>query len=394
MISHLLFPVVTKISFSKTRDESETFFACIPIQIWTEEKEMYNFLEKYPKEKVYGAKSFRKLNSKEWGEGKEGVFFLPMLSFIKKKDEKNTFLKIRVPKSKEKKFEVLNKLDNFFSCSKYTVNNRKTPISSPQEENLPSFQEWSKQIEYLKDQIALKEIDKAVLARKKVITSENDICPFYLFKELEKTVKNSYQIFFCFGPQKYFISLTPECFFKIEDQKIQIDALAGTLSQNEDIDLKTSKKNLEEHRIVSHEIKKILSQFCTQISQLKDEEILELNHLKHLFSLFEGHLKNKYKFEDLVNSIHPTPAMGGHPKDQAMKILEKLENFDRGFYSSPCGIWSKNFAHLAVGIRSVLIDQKVKKLHFFAGAGIVKDSLSNSEWNETNHKMKTTEAYL
>ena len=109
-------------------------------------------------------------------------------------------------------------------------------------------------------------------------------------------------------------------------------------------------------------------------------EILTLANGHHLITKFQGQLKDGINDEDILQFLHPTPALGGVPRDQAMDIIRKLEGFSRGWYGSPIGYVGLDWAEFVVGIRSGLA--RGKNLSVFAGAGIVQGSQAKPEWEE------------
>lgn len=88
----------------------------------------------------------------------------------------------------------------------------------------------------------------------------------------------------------------------------------------------------------------------------------------------------------MLNSLHPTPAVGGRPRKQALDLIKEIEQNKRGLYASPIGLFNSETSEFAVAIRSCLIRQN--EMYLYGGCGIVKDSDSNKEWIETQTKMK------
>jgi menaquinone-specific isochorismate synthase len=88
----------------------------------------------------------------------------------------------------------------------------------------------------------------------------------------------------------------------------------------------------------------------------------------------------------LIEKLHPTAAVGGIPHQLAMQKILEIEKEERFLYAAPIGIISKEFSEIVVGIRSGFI--KDKNLTIFGGAGIVKGSDAEEEWNETGIKMQ------
>jgi menaquinone-specific isochorismate synthase len=89
---------------------------------------------------------------------------------------------------------------------------------------------------------------------------------------------------------------------------------------------------------------------------------------------------------DVVEKLHPTPAVGGYPREKAIGQIQNLEQIDRGWYAGPVGwINTNGRGEFCVAIRSGLFSQGHAR--FYAGCGIVADSIAENEWNETELKL-------
>lgn len=258
-----------------------------------------------------------------------------------------------------------------------------------------SKSKWTKMVHEAVRRINEEGLKKIVLSRKLEFTFKHPICAYNQFKTLKETSNsNCYNILFQFSTNQCFYSVTPETLFKLEERKVYIDSLAGTTkrgsNKHEDAflenNLLTNEKELEEHRHVSSFIEKSLEGITKELNITKKEEILKLNYIQHIHTKYEGVLKDSAKASDLISSLHPTPAVAGLPKPQAIENISELENGTRGLYASPIGYFSKNKTEFAVGLRCALVDKQ--NLHIYAGCGIVKDSSPDKEWNETTNKMK------
>ena len=91
--------------------------------------------------------------------------------------------------------------------------------------------------------------------------------------------------------------------------------------------LRNSGKNKHEHALVVDAINASFKEFCTVFNRGKTPGILTLANGHHLITKFQGQLKDGINDEDILQSLHPTPALGGTPKKQAMAIIRKLEDF-------------------------------------------------------------------
>ena len=113
---------------------------------------------------------------------------------------------------------------------------------------------------------------------------------------------------------------------------------------------------------------------------------LQLNYAYHLKTKITAKIKNKKHILELLNIIHPTPALSGYPKKEAMNFITKTEPFNRGYYAGAIGLYNlKGEGFFYAGIRSALI--KNKNIYLFSGGGITKESDYLKEWEETNLKL-------
>jgi len=112
---------------------------------------------------------------------------------------------------------------------------------------------------------------------------------------------------------------------------------------------------------------------------------MKLARGRHLVSRARGTLREGVTDWDVLEALHPTPAVGGHPKEEALAEIRTSEPFDRGWYAGPVGWISADAAEFAVGIRSGLVSGRTLRL--FSGAGIVAGSVPEEEWAEIEQKI-------
>jgi menaquinone-specific isochorismate synthase len=98
-----------------------------------------------------------------------------------------------------------------------------------------------------------------------------------------------------------------------------------------------------------------------------------------------GTLQEGVSDAEVLDALHPTPAVGGYPRVEAFEEIRDLEPFDRGWYAGPVGWIGADSAEFAVGIRSGLVSGR--KLSLFSGAGIVAGSTAEDEWTEIEQKI-------
>ncbi len=86
----------------------------------------------------------------------------------------------------------------------------------------------------------------------------------------------------------------------------------------------------------------------------------------------------------MIEALHPTPAVGGYPREKTWHEIHELEGFDRGWYAGPVGWIGEDSAEMSVAIRSALMNNR--EVNIYAGAGIVPGSDPEKEWNEIEKK--------
>jgi len=259
----------------------------------------------------------------------------------------------------------------------------------------PDKSGWSKNIENAKDKINLGEIDKIVLSRQTELICEEDLSPEGLLKRLKSENTNSYHFLLKLNDNYTFIGVSPEKLFTRNGYKIECEAIAGTVrrGKNEMEDeqlgrfLLNNKKDITEHRFVIKSIVESLREFVELKTETQkiDVKLLKLSELQHLVSRFEYDLKTDVSDYDLFVKLHPTAAVGGYPKKQALKEISETEKFDRGWYAAPIGWIGSESTEFVVGIRSGLLNNN--RLLLYSGAGIIESSDAVAEWDEIENKL-------
>ncbi|MFB6345492.1 MAG: isochorismate synthase MenF, partial [bacterium] len=185
-----------------------------------------------------------------------------------------------------------------------------------------------------------------------------------------------------------FVGASPELLVKKKDTNIETESLAGTIETGKSDrekqkladQLSSNPKDLEEHRIVVDSIVDDLHSLTTSLN-VGERDIRSLDSVQHLYTPIHATASSSQHILEYVKQLHPTPAVGGLPREEALQSIRDVEPFDRGWYAGPLG-WFDGEGNgcFAVGIRSALVRQR--KAQFFAGAGIVSDSVPREEWDE------------
>lgn len=266
----------------------------------------------------------------------------------------------------------------------------------------PSFSDWEKRVA-----TALKEIDsghlqKLVLARKSKLSFDAPLSPWSILSRFDENSQETTLFAFQLSPQLCFLGSSPERFFQRRGSHLNTDAMASTRARGTTLiedqlleqELRNSTKENREFQFVSEFLEACLNPLSQESSwKWPEAQILKASHVQHLYNRFSTILKPNVSDVEIIQALHPTPALGGVPKDKALKLLSQLEPFDRGWYGAPLGILSPQETSLYVGIRSALISGSV--LHLFAGTGLVKESTAEREWEELEQKIRPfTELFI
>ncbi len=234
-------------------------------------------------------------------------------------------------------------------------------------------------------------LTKIVLAvREEIVGSFN---AWELLGRLRNSKHSAHYFFFQMKENHVFIGASPELLFRREGKKITTEALAGTCprGQNTSEDqllaehLLQSSKELREHSHVCHHINTVFQRLCTDHGALGDRYIVTLPSVHHVRQDFAGILRDGISDGDILNDLHPTPAVCGVPREAALETIRELEGFDRGLYSGAIGYITKKKSEFAVAIRSAFIDGST--CYVYAGAGIVAGSVADAEWHEIQNKL-------
>lgn len=252
---------------------------------------------------------------------------------------------------------------------------------------------WKKSVVKATEEIRKGTAEKIVLAREMRLQFNRNVAIGNIIENLLETQPNSYVFAFEKG-QDCFLGATPERLVKVEKDLLLSTCLAGTAprgkTEEEDRNiayhLLHDEKNLQEHDFVVQMIREAISDYCFDVDIPDGPVIYPLKNLQHLYTPVTAKLKRGYSIFDIVRELHPTPALGGSPKEASMAFIREYERMDRGWYGAPIGwVDSNEHGEFAVAIRSALIQQKEASL--FAGCGVVEHSNPDMEYEETNIKF-------
>nr|WP_232575255.1 isochorismate synthase [Photobacterium carnosum] len=259
----------------------------------------------------------------------------------------------------------------------------------------PDFAGWSTMIEQALTGIANDEFEKVVLARRTTLQLDHPVLPAQLLKASRGSNSNSFHFLMALDAEHCFVGSTPERLFQRHDRALQTEALAGTIGRGSDIQedqqlaqwLLADTKNCYENRLVVDDIVGRLIPQCESMNVAPVPELVQLRKVQHLKRSIDGQLNDAVLSADLLDSLQPTAAIAGLPRDAALHFIAEHEPFARGWYSGAVGYIGQQHSEFCVAIRSAMISGD--DLHLFAGAGIVPGSVADSEWKELDRKTST-----
>ncbi len=257
----------------------------------------------------------------------------------------------------------------------------------------PDQQGWRENVEQALASFSESRLGKVVLARRAEFGFCRDLDPALLLESLKAATPDCFH--FYSEPERgtAFLGASPERLFRRDGRSVQSEAVAGTrprgVSSAEDEglrdDLLHSAKDRVEHTYVSQGIRDALEPLCEELEIEDRVSEMMLARGRHLRSKVRGTLRDGVTDAALLDAMHPTPAVGGHPRNEALEQIHALEPFDRGWYAGPVGWIGQEASEFAVGIRSGLV--RGRTLALFSGAGIVAGSVPDEEWAEIEQKI-------
>lgn len=245
---------------------------------------------------------------------------------------------------------------------------------------------WSRQVEDIRKKIQDGAFEKVVAARHCVVELEAGAGSLDVLKRLEERFSGCTR-FALWRGDAAFLGASPELLISRRGPSILSEALAGSTAHGDAARMLASSKEREEHQLVVQAILQALAPFCDSLRSAPEPSIRELPNVLHMQTPIEGHLREPTHVLALVQALHPTPAVGGVPTNEAIQWIVEHEALARGWYSAPVG-WTDaaGDGEFVVALRSGLL--RDGKAWVYAGAGIMADSDPDAEYAETELKMQ------
>ena len=257
-----------------------------------------------------------------------------------------------------------------------------------------NYDTWARIIDSATKRIHVGQLNKVVLARAAELRFAERIRPRPILRYLAEHYADCYRFLFEPRPYHAFYGASPELLAEVKGKQLSTAALAGSIGRGADAEedgafgaaLMRSAKDRLEHRIVVDKMRGRLAPF-TDALDISTLRLLKLSNIQHLHTGIHGALKRELGILPLVEALHPTPALGGDPRPDALRLIRELEPIPRGWYGAPVGrIDARLDGEFAVAIRSAVAQEN--RAWIYAGSGIVAESQPESEWHESDLKFR------
>ena len=256
----------------------------------------------------------------------------------------------------------------------------------------PAPEEWRALVERAVAAIRNEEMEKVVVARSEhAPIPEMDLLA--ALRHLRDANRGAF-IYAFWQDDAVFLGASPELLARVNGRDVCTSVLAGSAGRGESSaedaslagSLVGSTKNREEHTIVRREIEASLAMVCDHVHGDARPELVTLPNVHHLHTAIRARLRDGRTVFDVLERLHPTPAVGGSPRAAALTFIRRYEGLDRGWYAAPVGWTDGTQAEFAVALRCALFRRDAA--HFFAGCGIVEQSDADAEWEESQLKLR------
>ena len=261
------------------------------------------------------------------------------------------------------------------------------------EASQPGAADWRASVSRLAGAVGRGRLDKVVLARQVDLVAAAAIDVPAVLARLRTSAPESTTFAVGHGART-FLGATPERLVRLDGRRLRSVAMAGSTRRGGDsaaderlaTELLASEKEREEHAVVVDMLRATLGPLTDELDIPSHPHVERLRHLQHLVTPVEGHLREPSSVLRLAERLHPTPAVGGMPRDLALELIGEEETHERGWYAGPLGwVDGSGNGELVVALRSGIVEGRSATL--LAGCGIVADSDPEREWQESTTKL-------
>lgn len=330
-----------------------------------------------------------------WPDGSPARFLLPQLLVHQRSLDARALLTTWAEPDDSPE-SLLNRLEEQVRRIEGWLSSPSEPLP-PAESALPpkARERWFSQVDAALSQIQLGAVTKIVLSRDLPVRAEASFPMGAVIRGLEALATSGVVFGFQFEADSAFVGATPELLVSVSGEVVHSDCLAGTTRRTGDADeddrlalaLLADDKERREHAHVISAVTDALAPLCDAFDVPETPTLMVLPTLQHLHTPVKGRLRDGVALGTILRRIHPTPAVGGTPRLEALALIRELEERPRGWYAGAVGWISPDAAKFSVGIRSAILHAQGAVV--FGGCGIVRGSDPGAEWEETRRKAAT-----
>ncbi len=342
--------------------------------------------------RYYGGLRFDPITEPDAGWAGFGAyrFVIPRFELLAGDGEATLVCNLVLPRDAERHAEILGQIEQVSFSRVASDAALPAPLFRA---DAPGPSGWKNNVELALSGFSQGRLEKVVLARRTEFGFAEEVDALLLAERLEGATPGCFHFYVEAEEGVAFVGASPERLFRREGRSIHSEAVAGTrprgASEADDAELRDellrSEKDRSEHDYVRISVKETLDPLCEELEAEEDVSEMKLAGGRHLRSGVRGTLREGVTDAEVLLALHPTPAVGGYPRQEALEEIRALEPFDRGWYAGPVGWIGAEGSEFAVGIRSGLI--RGSRIALFSGAGIVAGSVPEDEWAEIEHKI-------
>lgn len=269
------------------------------------------------------------------------------------------------------------------------------PADRVDDVDLAGREGWEASVRAVLEAVEEGDVRKAVLARVLEAEFALPVDPLITLDFLRSENRRAHVYLFEPHAGRTFLGAAPEVLAELRRGRFRATAVAGSIprgkTDDEDQDfariLLESEKNRSEHDLTVQEMVRALEPRLSDMQTEDGPRVLALARIQHLETVISGAPQSKEDILSLVESLHPTPAVCGSPRDGAQALIRSAEAFDRGWYAGPVGWFDlAGEGDFVPGLRAAI--GHGRRWRLFAGAGIVAGSNPSEEWEETALKFE------
>lgn len=253
---------------------------------------------------------------------------------------------------------------------------------------------WDGMISTALDRIADSDLQKVVLSRVAEARFDRPPDTELALERLRHRYSNCWRFLLEPRPGHAFFGATPELLADVQGSQMKSMALAGSVARgaNRDEDealarqMMDDSKERHEHALVARTMRKRLASMG-ETEAPDNPDVVKLANIQHLHTALDCRLYSPGGTLSLVKLLHPSPALGGTPRQAALQLISELEPVPRGWYAGPVGYLDMQLnGTFVVAIRSAICQER--RMWLYAGAGIVAGSVAQREWEESELKFR------